>query len=749
MEQGCLVGIAKETEEYEKKLEERLFPLDEVELNKRIKKNAERQKEPTLSEISELLDIPEEVLARTRASSPGILSTPEYWSEWYRKTLASSGEAKRANRDFRSENERKKEVNSFKEYLLKEVRALYEQETPLIKLKLDERGARCVSCRSLAGAVTQKRVEKHVSFDASSLLAEGLRGSREDQSNGVYQQVYVVTDSIRHRRNPGLVEVPGVFEDSTDSLGIHLEGKRIIGAVGGIEAVSTGFIDCVPVDMRIDSGAVASLVDIRVLKRVGFGGVPLQPYDLNLNGVSGKPLDNRGVIDLPIRLGSQEIILPFAVVKRLHVDGILGTDALKAFKAVIDLETDSVTLKATGEVFPFGSPRVEEMYTARMSSTTRIRPGSQALVVTEVLGEIKGDSTVLVEGWSQFDSTLRVARTLCTVHDHKVIAEVCNASTEDGVIKAGTLVATVTMVPETAFNYETTTASEGDAYQNCTSLVSKGLLSATGDSRTIHSITEFGSIASKAEVRDSMPDLKKVLREDLEVNVSDSKLGDEQKKIFKNVLDSFADLFVETSLKPGRTDLLKFSINTGDHPPIKQRPYRVSQVEGDVMEAEIQQYLGKGFIGPSNSPWASPVLMIRKPDGGVRFRIDYRRLNGVTIKDCYPMPLIDDILDVLGNAKLFSTMDITSGYWNVPMIADSIEKTTFTCIYGLYEWLVILFGLCNAVPAFERLMENVLVDLKWRTCLAYLDNCIVFNKRLPYSLDTLEASTGTVSLRWV
>ncbi|KAE8883375.1 hypothetical protein PF005_g10103 [Phytophthora fragariae] len=123
--------------------------------------------------------------------------------------------------------------------------------------------------------------------------------------------------------------------------------------------------------------------------------------------------------------------------------------------------------------------------------------------------------------------------------------------------------------------------------------------------------------------------------------------------------------------------------------------------------------------------------MIRKPDGGIRFCIDYCRLNAVTIKDYYPMPLIDDILDVLTGAKLFSTMDIASGYWNVPMADDSVEKTDFTRKYGLFEWLVMPFGLCNAALAFERLMENVLVDLKWRTCLVYLDDCVAFRSDFP------------------
>ncbi|KAE9029633.1 hypothetical protein PR001_g11481 [Phytophthora rubi] len=146
------------------------------------------------------------------------------------------------------------------------------------------------------------------------------------------------------------------------------------------------------------------------------------------------------------------------------------------------------------------------------------------------------------------------------------------------------------------------------------------------------------------------------------------------------------------------------------------------------MEAEVEEYLDLGLIRPSNSPRASPVLMIRKPDGEIRLCIDYRRLNAVTVKDCYPMPLIDDIIDVLGDARLFSTMDIASGYWNVPMHENSVAKTAFTCKYGLYEWLVMPFGLCNAVPAFERLMETVLVDLKWRVCLVYLDDCVIFKK---------------------
>ncbi|KAH9087996.1 hypothetical protein LEN26_019710 [Aphanomyces euteiches] len=128
------------------------------------------------------------------------------------------------------------------------------------------------------------------------------------------------------------------------------------------------------------------------------------------------------------------------------------------------------------------------------------------------------------------------------------------------------------------------------------------------------------------------------------------------------------DIFVTTSKAPGRTDLVKCYINTGSAPPIKQAPYRVSQREGEIMEAEIQQYLELGLIRPSTSPWASLGLIIRKPDGSIRFCIDYGQLNEVTIKDSYPLPRIDDLLDVLGNAKYFSTMDVASAYWNFTVL---------------------------------------------------------------------------------
>ncbi|KAE8910621.1 hypothetical protein PF005_g1498 [Phytophthora fragariae] len=205
------------------------------------------------------------------------------------------------------------------------------------------------------------------------------------------------------------------------------EGKRVICSVEGFEATSVGFSDYLPAEILIDNGAITCLVDSRVLEKLGLARAPLRPYDGSLNGVSGHPLHIRGEIELPLRIGTLEKLRTFAVVDRLHVHALLGTDAHQAFSAVIDMEESVMTLKETSETIRLGTPRVE-MYVSRISSTVRLCPGGQALVVTNLMGKAPEDSTVLVEGLPELDQLLKVARSLCSVQNGQTIIEVFNAS---------------------------------------------------------------------------------------------------------------------------------------------------------------------------------------------------------------------------------------------------------------------------------------------------------------------------------
>ncbi len=116
-----------------------------------------------------------------------------------------------------------------------------------------------------------------------------------------------------------------------------------------------------------------------------------------------------------------------------------------------------------------------------------------------------------------------------------------------------------------------------------------------------------------------------------------------------------------------------------------------------------------GVIRPSNSPWSSPVVLVRKKDGSHRFCVDYREVNSVTKKDKFPLPRVDDLLDQLGETKYFSSLDLASGYWQIKVHPDSRSKTAFVTHQGLYEFSVMPFGLTNAPSVFQRLMQRVLL----------------------------------------
>ncbi|GFV37801.1 hypothetical protein TNCV_3040591 [Trichonephila clavipes] len=138
--------------------------------------------------------------------------------------------------------------------------------------------------------------------------------------------------------------------------------------------------------------------------------------------------------------------------------------------------------------------------------------------------------------------------------------------------------------------------------------------------------------------------------------------------------------------------------------------------------------LDEGIVQPSESPWSSPVVLVRKKDGSWRFCVDYRKLNSVTKKDVYPLPRIDDTLDCLKSAKFFSSMDLRSGYCQIEIDEADREKTAFITLEGLYEFKVMPFGLCNAPATFERMMDNLLRHFKWTMCLCYLDDIKVFSE---------------------
>ena len=210
-----------------------------------------------------------------------------------------------------------------------------------------------------------------------------------------------------------------------------------------------------------------------------------------------------------------------------------------------------------------------------------------------------------------------------------------------------------------------------------------------------------------------------------QLQLDSEQLTPEEKTQLRTLLEGYADIFALEPSELGTSSVIQHSINTGDHPPIRQPLRRMPFTLRPQVDKLVQEMLTQGVIQPSSSPWASPVVLVRKKDGTMRFCVDYRRLNGVTKLDQFPLPRIDDTLDVLAGAKYFTTLDMASGYWQVAMEPSSVEKTAFTTYSGLYEFRRMPFGLVNAPATFQRLMEHVLAGLARSRCLVYLDDVLV------------------------
>ncbi|CAC5390493.1 Retrovirus-related Pol polyprotein from transposon 17.6 [Mytilus coruscus] len=155
--------------------------------------------------------------------------------------------------------------------------------------------------------------------------------------------------------------------------------------------------------------------------------------------------------------------------------------------------------------------------------------------------------------------------------------------------------------------------------------------------------------------------------------------------------------------------------------------------------------LDQRVIENSSSPWASPLLLIRKKNGKIRPAVDYRKINSQTVCDIYPLPRIQDCLDAVSGANLFSVFDLTSGFHQIPVKLEDRPKTAFKTKYGLYEFKTMPFGVCKGPATCQMLMELVLNGLQWQICLIYLDDIFVFGKNFEEHMDRLDIILNRIS----
>ena len=214
----------------------------------------------------------------------------------------------------------------------------------------------------------------------------------------------------------------------------------------------------------------------------------------------------------------------------------------------------------------------------------------------------------------------------------------------------------------------------------------------------------------------------------------------EMREKLQALVDSFPDIFSESPQAGGAlVDTLEHTIKLmpGTKPPFR-RNYRFSPLEMTELKKQVIEFLDKEIISPSNSPYGAPVLFIPKPNGtGLRFCLDYRALNAITVKTRYQLPRIDDLLDAARGASYFSTLDMASGYYQLKIAPEDREKTSFATPFGQYEWNVLPMGLTNAPASFMHTMQKVFERFIGDFVLIYLDDILVMSKTPNEHIDHL------------
>ena len=473
--------------------------------------------------------------------------------------------------------------------------------------------------------------------------------------------------------------------------------------MGHVETMcsSAWYVDCEvggkSFECLIDSGASYSVIDKKVYDRMK--NVPkLKPVDLSLQSASGDYLVVHGEVTLTMDVQGFCCEVTFKVVNLGNQEVIIGIEFLEQYDCVLKLASGIMEIGNKTVVLH----KQGESQCARIVAANTITvPAHCEMILPAKIWPNKFIGTYgLVEPHNKV-SNLRVIGALVATNSlqkNDVPVRVVNSSADDVIVSSGTILASMNSVVEVA-DYKS---------------------------------AEKENLCHVKQVNNILPEHLQPLLDEAAVNLQDSQI-----KKLQEILIQYQDAFVGCDGKIGVTNMGEHTIDTGDSPPIKQAPRRIPIGQREAVEKELTKLQEQGMIGPSDSPWSSPLCIVKKKDGSLRICVDYRKVNAVTKKLAYPLPRIDECLESLAGSQWYCSLDLQSSYHQVKVAEADRCKTAFATRSGLMEYAVLPFGLTNGPSCFQRLMETCLRPLLWKRCLLFIDDILPFGRTFDETLENL------------
>ena len=606
---------------------------------------------------------------------------------------------------------------------------------------------RCYNCNKLG----------HLSFNCRAPKTESNGRNREQRRNPTSAKTVMAAGS-RHPQNPPqqtddpldfLASSSSESEDDSDIRLVRLEDK------GSHPKCARVCIQGVPAYGIVDSGADITIIGGELFKKVAavarLRKKDFKDADKTPKNYDGQPFSLDGRMNLDITFNDIAINTPVYIKMDAH-DQLLLSEGICRQLGIISYHPDVEVWRGGKQKNRKKTPATQttaQVPTVRvlLLQATRVPPHQSAVAAVQVDEQLHKGPLLLESDPSLEESTgLLVDTSLIQSGQSRVL--ISNPTGYTQKIEKGTQLGTAMRAKIVSVATEGTEtqalADQSSPAPPAGSTHSPHQHSAASpvEGVPIDSQPNVNKVSSQAREQKRKEKLLKLL-EQQEMDIP----GHDKEKLC-SLLAEQHEAFILEEKERGETDLIQFHIDTGDAQPKKQALRRTPFAVRQEVARQLKEMQETGVIQPSTSPWASPIVLVRKKDGSLRFCIDYRHLNSVTKVDTYPLPRIDDLLDQLGKAKYFSTLDLASGYWQIPVHPDSQEKTAFVTTRGLFEFRVMPFGLRNAPAAFQRLMERVLMGLNPEDGAdfvdAYIDDVLIFSQTLEEHLHHLSLVLDTV-----